>query len=1051
MRRLSEGAASASESGDQLWHARAVEGLLVCMTLQAWQGSDFHVPEVFDPSKAYAASQLSQRTRSSSISARITAIAQRADVSKLKPFERWFQLAPFVAHLTLDLYFSSQSRDIPQIIITEARIRLINTLIFCQVSGGTDEYFDRFILKTQHAPPHAGPSISRGPDSSLASLLIDLTSSLEVSNDVSDAVEILSAAIGSLAALGCSRKHAFLFRTLLMRLAPAMIRARKLGASEAGIHPTAALSATSNGSGTHEGETTGGLQTLLMVAAAASGISVGDFEKNGPIETSVRLPSDLQTWIDQHATGDLSLKLEILQSCISVCDAMPDMQASLTFISELLRLAIRSPTISATSTNSRPWLTSEGQTQYIDNVKRTTAAARRLGLNSVSAAYWDDFLVRDVQMYQLPNASQLTSHQPTELSLVQDSANDGPRDPFIFNPFAKTASMNATPIVVAGELITFSVLLQNPLEVEIDVSDISLLAEGCDFEATHHSMILGIFCAQVFTLTGIARKSGSLKATGCRAVVEGCHEQDFPIFRDDWLPPIHVKQKPKTVRRLSTEGEPAIDLKIPQGSTFSLRVIDPLPQIELESAHLTQASIMLLEGEKQPFELTIKNTSSSIPADLVLFTYQDNVSSNLQETLGRKDLSFADTYEVQHQLKYRQIIQMTSAEDHSEVPPQKAIRRHFDVFGRPGLLTCAVQVNFAYLGMSRSDIKDIFYTRHARFPISVTVNGSIEILRCNILPVGDDFTFSSNDRASNMKPKSLQDGYCMLSIDLRNVWPQPLSVKMMSQSVDEGNNEDEYTFEDTIQPGHISRAILLVPRIFVQDVYAPIPSLVTQRQFVVSASKLSLEAEAAGRETFWYREALLKQLNGTWKEDKTGRHGEIDLRKGMRMTPRMIDVLKVEHVDISFEIKPDVKASADTADSVKTLGRSHYLVPVESFATLHIRIHNRSKDKLALLLRLQPSLRDQPHNIALDLSRRFAWSGVLQQALHPALEPGDVREAKLGIVSFAAGNYEVNATVEEIKGLRRMAATSVDGIIGNGPERRIWHARMPCLIDAVDL
>ncbi|KAK5276171.1 hypothetical protein LTR40_011971, partial [Exophiala xenobiotica] len=97
-----------------------------------------------------------------------------------------------------------------------------------------------------------------------------------------------------------------------------------------------------------------------------------------------------------------------------------------------------------------------------------------------------------------------------------------------------------------------------------------------------------------------------------------------------------------------------------------------------------------------------------------------------------------------------------------------------------------------------------------------------------------------------------------------------------------------------------------------------------------------------------------------------------------------------------------------------------------------------------------PALRHQPHNIALDLSRRFAWTGVLQRALHPAVEPGGVCVAELGIIALAQGDYEINASVEEVKGRRSHASAKTADSVGSGSERRIWHARSACLIDAAD-
>lgn len=42
--------------------------------------------------------------------------------------------------------------------------------------------------------------------------------------------------------------------------------------------------------------------------------------------------------------------------------------------------------------------------------------------------------------------------------------------------------------------------------------------------------------------------------------------------------------------------------------------------------------------------------------------------------------------------------------------------------------------------------------------------------------------------------------------------------------------------------------------------------MLSDRQYVVSASKLSAEEERAQRELFWYREELFKVVHGKWLE-----------------------------------------------------------------------------------------------------------------------------------------------------------------------------------------
>jgi len=54
-------------------------------------------------------------------------------------------------------------------------------------------------------------------------------------------------------------------------------------------------------------------------------------------------------------------------------------------------------------------------------------------------------------------------------------------------------------------------------------------------------------------------------------------------------------------------------------------------------------------------------------------------------------------------------------------------------------------------------------------------------------------------------------------------------------------------------------------RLLDDQVSQPIPTL-SDRQFVVGKSKLSIEEEQAQRELFWYREELLKIVSARWKE-----------------------------------------------------------------------------------------------------------------------------------------------------------------------------------------
>ncbi|OAP61293.1 hypothetical protein AYL99_03494 [Fonsecaea erecta] len=1084
MNYLAEGAAVAQSGHDHLWHAKALEHLLICMLLLSWSELSFSVPQVCR----------SLPNRSGAFQAEVA--SKSGDSLKALA-----QLLPPLVETVLELYAKVANLDLGgslQDILRECRIRLVNILIYVKRAGGVlnKQGLNQIVTGDGGASENSVQSngepvaISKA---GLANILIETLQEAQSSRNPSHHTTILAAVSASLSLLGLDRKHAFYLKQLMQQLVPRLIEARKIGASEAGIHPAAGLPPLNTALLGVLPEMVVGTRAMLNLAAGAYGVPLPPVP--GPAQT---IPADinkihnrLRMWAIEHSSGDAMLKLEMLRTCVAVSEALPDVPAGLHFTSNILRDARQMITMPQYPTDTVPLISAEDQVRLLDSVKRAVSAASRLGAHGCRAEYWDDFLVREIQVLEQGTFAKLIAHKPSDVSLRGSGLVETVRDPFIYNPFSKDKSVAAAPVLVAGELAIFTVLLQNPLEAEIEIEEISLLSEGCDFAPSRHSIVLGPFSTQIFILSGTPTGSGDLQIIGCRATVRNCYEQDFLTFRDEWKRPVIPKQN--AVGRVRSRKEQAgenggsslsdnFPLNFPEATPLKLKVIESQPRLVASSRSLGDPAIMLLEGERRVFDLTLVNEGQVVAADFILITTEDSVATRLQEALTNKELNPAELFEIQNQLSLHPAVDIT--DEHEENPskvlePGQSIAYKVTIFGRAGLVSAAIQADYAYLGSPLSEVKGTFYTRQIRFPISVTVNGCVEIPRCNVFPIHNDFSWApasttdklkhlydkNSSRASGVSMlsnwlKSQDDAsqYCMLSLDLRNVWPQPLHIELQARKVkwesatDDQLWEDAYTVAETLQPGHVSRVILLVPRLFIQDPHASIPNLEPQKQFVVTTSKLSAEAEAASRESFWYREELLKCIRGTWREEGSGRHGEIDLRKGVRLSPRMVDALKIDHVEIEFTVKPHepsqgIEGNADTP--VRQIGRSHFVVQTELFATLSATIRNRTQESLRLLLRLQPALRHQPHNIALDLTKRFIWTGVLQRALYPAVEPGGVCVAELGIIALADGEYEINASVEEISRRRTQSTAKSSEVPGASLERRIWHARLPCLIDAM--
>jgi hypothetical protein len=192
----------------------------------------------------------------------------------------------------------------------------------------------------------------------------------------------------------------------------------------------------------------------------------------------------------------------------------------------------------------------------------------------------------------------------------------------------------------------------------------------------------------------------------------------------------------------------------------------------------------------------------------------------------------------------------------------------------------------------------------------------------------------------------------------------------------------------------------------------------------------------------------------------------------------MVDAIRLEGVNISFSLASldQEKGRADEQEVVTQTGRSRFAVKTTSFLNLTVTIHNRSSRPIHPLLRLQPSLRNQPHNIALDLSRRFIWTGMLQHVL-PVLGPHETTLSTIGVTALCRGEYEMGASVEEARVIKPVPPPPSEATNNNEgnesrpqshhhhhhndmiedtfnsnirKQRRVWHARESCIISAKD-
>ncbi|KAF7587387.1 hypothetical protein BBP40_007331 [Aspergillus hancockii] len=1133
LKELVEAASNARACSDYVWHAKALESILLCLLMFGWAGMDFQIPPICYP-VADKSSKSSYNLDSGS--------GQSTPGNRVISLQNLSNLLPDLSNNILNLYNRAAniaSAPLPQLIFSETVIRLGRLLVAARLrDGALDDVALKHIVMGEPLQPLHRPERPRGliilRKSEIANFLfraLPLSPGSEL--PATDAIPIMIGVVSVLDTLGLPRKKAFILRELLSMLVPTLVQARKIGAAEVGIHPAAGLASLSdtafdiNALDVGPGNMEESMRSLLATIGEIYGVQHSSYYEREKRRSAIAKgadPSDhdsVTAIIERsfrHAVldgyGDLNLKIDVLKACTNACEALPDFGGVLRFTVELLQ-TVRGDLMLAGTYHVPPYLPQDEQIRLSNNIKRTVGAANKLGASGLEAEYWDDFLVRGVQLLTLPDPRSPVRRSRSELDAVTADREQSTKDPFLYNPFSKASSKALELLMVAGENAAFQVTLQNPYEFEVEIERLRLDGEGVPLDAVAEWIVLRPLSLQDITIFGMAHEEGTVNITGCFVKVRHCRERRFPIFKDLWRPEPERKFKrtglaakqPSTDRPLSWSSTTSRDgkqlpKKGPDTSSCEVKVIGHQPSLVIESLSLSQSAFMVLEGEVGSFKITLRNTSPC-PLDFILFTFQDSTTKQIQNALSNRDLLPVEVYELELKLSKPALRWRREGKnpiDHS-IPPGQCATFTVDIIGKPGLQDTTVQIDYSYVGQSLSELPDVFYTRQLFVPLTVTVNASIEIAHCDILPFSSDLAWWNCQEAgptdattilpslissdpfshvlSHLGQGTYGSDHCLLLLDLRNAWPSPLTVLLQAseepiepseQLTEEAESKDgRYTISDELQPGQISRFVLVLPRVYLDNPHASIPVLNTgvKRQFVVSAHKLSFDAEAASREAFWFREELLKRVCGFWTERPAGRKGMVDLRN-LRVSSRMAEAFRLEDVDMKFILSPSSELTSSNDDSVVQIGQSKYRVHTDEMLNLSVTVRNRSSKPIHPLLRLQPSLRHQPNNIALDLSKRLAWTGMLQQVL-PILHSGESTTATVGVTILCRGEYEFGASVEELRLLRPSPEAEGDTHPPGQPsfhdddgpikdtfgvdvakKRRVWHAKEACVMNAHD-
>ncbi|THX53968.1 hypercellular protein-like protein HypA [Aureobasidium pullulans] len=1062
-RELVENTNKARTATDYLWYAKGLESIVVCMLLLIWSGFDFPIPAICNSGPDRSSSLISSAiTRDG-----VPPIGQQEPAAAKQAASRASRLLPDLVPMIISIYERTNTlagEPMSPVAYSETVLRMSKLLAFLQNAGGElDSNVLQKIASTSSRSlyqPKVNAGFSGGISKhAIADMALRAYPPPSAGVILADTIAIQSGIVSILSMLGLERKKAVIVKEMITLLVPALVQARKVGAAEMGIHPAASLSAAF-GPGIPSAATNDeqvGLGNLLRDLHATYGArdrnhldltkGASDAGQENAVDVLINATIALTTQsAGTKSFGSINLKIDILRACIDFCEALPDLPGVVHFSALLLRVVGPQGTMTAHEQNRRVTLVTEEQLRLISNMSRTINAANKIGLPDVRALYWDDFLVRDVQWIDDTNNEKLRERHKSDL--LFDSGNKPGKSPFLYNPFVKETHKTEDKIVVVGEPAELVITLQNPYGFEVRIDRLSLVTDGPAIEVDEHPITLGPARLQDVVVTARAKDEGQIKILGCSVHVYGCKDQVFPIYQSPWKPDFPSKVKelglsardPASATRARSSKGRSSNPVLPQPTTVSAVAIQAQPHVVLDKLNLSESALMVLEGQKKTFQITLRNTSAHIAVDFLHISFDDSLTSSIHTALAAKELTKPDMYGLELELSNNPTFSWirSGGGQNMTIPPGEKATFEITVLGKPGLAAAKVMFDYAHLGKPFAEVEGRAFTRQVAVPIDITVNASIQLHRIDFSNFPADYAWTNRGlQEQGQRPKtprspshpvekggdrfrtlldrvgleSSNEEHCLLLLDLRNSWPNPLtvSVQVRSSSADESWNR-AYTVHEVVHPGHIARLVLLLPRLHIANPYAPIPILSqqNQRQFVVSADgPVSADLERATREQFWFREEVLKYLRGTWEEKGSDRCGNIDLR-GLRMSPKMIDTIRLQDIDIRMTIVPT------ESEEVQQTGRSKFVVTAESLLTLQTTIHNRSNGTIQALLRLQPTLADQSNSeTSLDISRRLLISGTLQQCT-PVLSPNSSVTLELGICPLVSGEFDISALVEEV-------------------------------------
>ncbi|KAK9768695.1 hypothetical protein K7432_000451 [Basidiobolus ranarum] len=714
------------------------------------------------------------------------------------------------------------------------------------------------------------------------------------------------------------------------------------------------------------------------------------------------------------------LQIDVIEDCIAISDGLTDSEQTINYTIQLLRKYHR---VLSREEQLRLSFTLQRIVNNKTSPTNSTKAISRLPI---------------LKAFEVCRPVPARVSYPQHKLKITDTESNNP-DPFIYNPYAKKTGENVAVPLVVNDLAFFDVTLVNPFAFDLDISSIRLSTEGIPFESVPSAVIVPSGASILLRLSGTPQAPGDLALRGCFIRLFGSNEEEFLLTQnregkneERWRIELdhlkRVKQSgldsavDRAEKRLSFKRTSA---KFSECKFQTVPVIEEQPLLEVASSTLLNSSIMLFEGGKSHIDFVLRNVGTT-PIDFIAFSFTDNtVISPPYNHRRSQDISAESLYEMEMGAQNEPVLSLEESDNIKvHLLPNQEHKVTVTTYGKRGCTTGDIIINYGYLEREEQE-SDLFYIRQLNIPVMITVNQGLSISDVELLPFQrieslnpSDISISlaSNEMmkrediaaiesfVSSRSDKQFRNDYCLMVLDVLNVWMLPLKVNfaMNHSCVLSDQDPSVYNFNTVVNAGCTHRLILPVKRIFLSEelLDRPIPNL-TKKQFTVpKGPKLTLDEERLQRALFWYKQEFLRHISATWVSGSFEHQGVLHFQ-GFRLTESMLEALKKEEISFRASL-----VGITPSKDVQKLDANRYCCKPNEICNVQLEIHNHQEIPAKLCLRVQP-VHDH-HNGRLDyeLSSFLAFNGVTQTYLRKIPPNGSIKWS-LPIAFFSPGEYKI--------------------------------------------